>query len=98
MSLEILVRFLNNLKILPIDHFATAPVACVLRALILLRARYFSHLEFQVRQWRSRADRVLTLNMNIQLSLFWSIWSLSRASGPDSATVTWRMDRDCSFI
>ena len=36
------------------------------------------------RQWRSRADRVLTLNMNIWLPLFWSTWS--RARGQDSAT------------
>ena len=36
------------------------------------------------RQWRSRTDRVLTLNMNIRLPLFWSTWSLAR--GPDSAT------------
>ena len=35
-------------------------------------------------QWLSRADRVLTLNMNIWLPLFWSTWS--RAWGPDSAT------------
>ena len=34
------------------------------------------------RQRRSRADRVLTLNMNIRLSLFWSTWS----RGQDSAT------------
>ena len=36
------------------------------------------------RQWRSRADRVLTLNMNIRPPLFWSTGS--RARGPDSAT------------
>ena len=36
------------------------------------------------RQWRSRTDRVLTLNMNIRLPLFWSTWSPAR--GPDSAT------------
>ena len=35
-------------------------------------------------QWWSHADRVLTLNMNIQLPLFWSTWS--RALGQDSAT------------
>ena len=35
------------------------------------------------RQWRSRTDRVLTLNMNIWLPLFWSTWS--RALGPDLA-------------
>ena len=35
------------------------------------------------RQWRSRADRVLTLNMSIQLPLFWSTWSRTR--GPDLA-------------
>ena len=36
------------------------------------------------RQCRSRAERMLTLNMNIRLALFWSTWC--RARGPDSAT------------
>ena len=36
------------------------------------------------RQWRSRADKILTLNINTWLPLFWSTWS--RARGPDSAT------------
>ena len=36
------------------------------------------------RQWRSRADRVLTLSMNIRLPLFWSTWSPARS--PHSAT------------
>ena len=36
------------------------------------------------RQWRSSTDRVLTLNMNIRLPLFWSTWS--PALGQDSAT------------
>ena len=57
----------------------------------------FPVFEFQVRQWRSRADRVLTLNMNIRLLLFSSTWSLSRARGPDSATMTWRIGSDYSF-
>ena len=35
-------------------------------------------------QWLSRADSVLTLNMNILFRLFWSTWS--RAEGQDSAT------------
>ena len=39
-------------------------------------------LEFH--PWRSRTDRVLTLNMNIRLPLFWSTWS--RARGSDLAT------------
>ena len=40
------------------------------------------------RQWRSSADRVLTLNMNIRLPLFWSTWSRARGPdrGPDTAT------------
>ena len=37
-----------------------------------------------VANWQFRADRVLTLNMNILFPLFWSTWS--RARGPDSAT------------
>ena len=50
------------------------------RAFILLRSLYFFFV------WQSRADRALTLNMNIQLPLrlFWS--TCSRALGPDSAT------------
>ena len=36
------------------------------------------------RQWRSSTDRILTLNMNIWLPLFWSTWI--PALGPDSAT------------
>ena len=34
-------------------------------------------------QWLSSADRVLTLNINIWLPLFWRTWS--KAQGPDSA-------------
>ena len=41
-------------------------------------------LFFGFSQWRSRAGKVLTLNMNIQLPLFWSTWSPAR--GQDSAT------------
>ena len=40
------------------------------------------------RQWRSRADRVLALNINIWLPLFWISWS--RAMGQDSATCACR--------
>ena len=36
------------------------------------------------RQWRSRADRVLSLNMNIWHALFWSTWSGDQSL--DSAT------------
>ena len=50
-----------------------------MNSFVLLRS-YF--LEF--RKWWSRADRVLTLNMNIRRPLFWSTWSL--ALGLDSAT------------
>ena len=45
-------------------------------AFILLCSLYFFFLGFL--QWRSRAERVLTLNMNIRLLLFWSIWKLAR--------------------
>ena len=44
----------------------------------------FLFLFLGFRQWRSRDDRVLILNMNIRLPLFWSTWSRTR--GPDSAT------------
>ena len=38
---------------------------------------------FGFRQWKSPADRGLTLDMNILLPLFWSTWSLAR--GQDKA-------------
>ena len=44
--------------------------------------RSYTFLLLEFRQWRSRADRVLILVMNIRLPLFWSTWS--RAWGPDS--------------
>ena len=52
------------------------------------------------RQWRSRADRVLPLYMNIWLPLFWThFWSTwSRARGPDSGTcVCLAHGRDFSY-
>ena len=62
--------------------FLREPVNTLTHALLYCCAVYnFYFLGF--RQWRSRADRVLTLNMNIRLPLFWSTWS--RARGPDSA-------------
>ena len=41
-------------------------------------------ISLEFREWRSRAHRVLRLNINIWLPLFWSTWS--RARGQDSAT------------
>ena len=63
----------------------TEPFSALTRALLHCSAPYhFVLLEFS--QWRSRADRVLTLSMNIKLSLFCQFWSTwSRALGPDSA-------------
>ena len=46
----------------------------------------YNFLFLGFRQWRSRADRVLILKMNIQLPLFWSTGGTSRAWGPNSAT------------
>ena len=61
----------------------TEPVSAMTLALfILLRSLFFFPLGF--RQWWSRADRVLTLNINIWLLLFLSTWSGAR--GQDSAT------------
>ena len=61
----------------------TEPVSAQTLALFtLLCSLIFFFLGF--RQWRSRTDRVLTLNMNIRLPLFWSTWS--PALGRDSAT------------
>ena len=57
-----------------------------------MRAFYIAALSIMFfplwsRQWRFRADRVLTLNVNIWLPLFWSTWrSWSPARGQDSAT------------
>ena len=45
----------------------------------------FVFLEFCL--WRSRADRVLTFNMNIQLPLFWRTWR--RATAQDSCHMCW---------
>ena len=47
------------------------------RAFILMHSLLFFFLGF--RQWRSCAGKVLTLNMNIWLQLFWSTWSRPRA-------------------
>ena len=47
-------------------------------------ALFFLSFFLGFRQWRSSADWVLTLNMNIRLPLFWSTWSTAR--GQDSAT------------
>ena len=61
----------------------TEPISaqtCVL--FILLTLYNFFFLGF--RQWQSSTDRILTLNMNIRLPLFWSTWS--QALGLDSAT------------
>ena len=67
----------------------TEPVTALKRALLYCFALYnFVFLGF--RQWWSRADKVLTLNMNIRLPLFWSAWS--RARGQDSPHVrAWLM-------
>ena len=55
------------------------------------RAFYIAALSiipfFRFRQWRSCSDRVLTLNINIWIPLFWSTWS--RARGPDSPRASW---------
>ena len=56
------------------------------RAFYIAALSVFFFLGF--RQWRSRTDRVLILNMNIRLALFWrnSSWSPTPARGKDSAT------------
>ena len=62
---------------------ATESVSALTRVLLYCCALYNSFF-LGFHRWRSRADRVLTLKMNIRLPLFWSTWS--RARGPDSAT------------
>ena len=59
----------------------TEPVSAPTRALLYCCALYNFFLGF--RSWRSRADRILFLNINIRLPLFWSTWSQAR--GQDSA-------------
>ena len=80
-SLETWVQFLHGA-----DYLCSA--AAILRGTESVSAFCIAALSiiffFAFRQWRSRIDRVLTLNMNIQLPLFWSTWSPAR--GPDSAT------------
>ena len=58
-------------------------VSALTRALLYCCTLYISFF-LGFRQWRSRVDRVLTLNMNIRLQLFRSTWS--KARGPDLAT------------
>ena len=57
----------------------TEPVSALTQAVILLLS-LICFLGF--RQWLSRADRVLTLYMNIQLLMFWSTWCQARGRGP----------------
>ena len=60
----------------------TEPVSALTSALLYCCALYdFFFLGFVM---QPRADRALTLKMNIWLPLFWSTWSSAR--GPDSAT------------
>ena len=83
-SLAKWVQFPQGAEPLFLCHFAwhLAHQCTYMRAFILLQSLYFLLLRF--RQRKSRADRVLTLNMNILLLLFWSIWSW--AIGQDWAT------------
>ena len=54
----------------------TEPVSALTQALLYWFALYiFLQVLLWFHQWRSRADRVLTLNTNIRLPLFWSTWS-----------------------
>ena len=62
----------------------TEAVSALTHALLILFSSELSTIFFLgFRQWRSRADRFLTLNTNIRLPLFWS--TRSRAQGQDSA-------------
>ena len=67
----------------------TEPISTLTRALLYCCALCdFVFLGF--RQWRSRADRFLTLNMNIRLPLFWSTWSRARVQ-TQPHVLAWRM-------
>ena len=88
-SLEILVRFQHAgawcwILLLRCSHFAWhwARQCTDMHAFYIAALTIIFFLGF--RQWQSFTDRVLTLNMNIWLPLFWSTWSW--ASCPDSAT------------
>ena len=66
----------------------TEPVSALTRCVLL---NFF----LWIRLWWSLTDRVLTLNMNIRLPLFWSTWGWAR--GPDPATCAGLAHgRDCS--
>ena len=75
-SLVLWVRFVHGAILC-----GTEPVSAQTRALYCCALYNYFFLKF--RQWRSRTDSVLTLNMNIRLPLFWSTWS--SANGADSA-------------
>ena len=68
----------------------TEPVSALRHALLYCCTLYntiqylYIYIYLGFRHFQSSTDRVLTLNMNIQVPLFWSTWS--RAQGPHSAT------------
>ena len=67
--------------------YGTEPVSALTHTrLYCCSLSTFFFLDFVNHEWQSHADslRVLTLNMNIRLLLFWSTWS--RARGQDLAT------------
>ena len=47
------------------------------------------------RQWRSRTDRVVNLNANIRIPLFWRTWTQAWASTRPNV-LAWHMSRDNS--
>ena len=82
------VRFLPDAKtLLPHRHFVwhCAHQCSGTRTFKLLHSVWLFSSSLDFYHWRSRADRVLTLNMNIQPPLFGSTWGrASPAKGQDS--------------
>ena len=56
----------------------TEPVSGLTRALLYIAGLAIIFLSLDFSQWRSRAENVLTLNLNIQSPLFLSTWSRAR--------------------
>ena len=74
---------------------STEPVSALTHTLFkLLRSLYFVFRG--LRQWRSRADRVVNLNTTIWLPLFWRTWTRARANTRPHV-LTWHMGRDYSY-
>ena len=62
------------------DHYWLGVLLSLVLYCCALSCPLYFVFSLNASQWRSRVDRVLNLNLNIRLCLFWSIWTW----GPDS--------------